>query len=119
MAHESTDGSVSKNALVSHDSSMSNNSLETDSIPAQHRQRSAPEHTVNMPDVPYNEVCQAVSLSLRSPKQAHLSGAKIAPKMSQVVTYAKVPKEKSAGSLRRILHSSSFTSQSVLCLSRI
>ena len=54
-AGKSPDGSVSKN-LVSQDSSLSTNSLETDATPGQHRQRLPPDHTVHMPDVPYNEV---------------------------------------------------------------
>jgi len=54
-----TDGSVTGNiikTLVSHDSSLSTGSLETDNVIAQHRQRAPPDHTVNMPDVPYSEV---------------------------------------------------------------
>ncbi|CAL8471042.1 g10584 [Coccomyxa elongata] len=54
-AGKSPDASVNKN-LDSQDSSLSTNSLETDAAPGQHRQRLPPDHTVHMPDVPYNEL---------------------------------------------------------------
>lgn len=60
-----TDGSVLgsvKKTLVSHDSSLSTGSLETDNVAAQHRQRSPPDHTVTMPDVPYSEVSRPLLL---------------------------------------------------------
>ncbi len=87
-AGKSPDASVNKN-LVSQDSSLSTNSLETDAAPGQHRQRLPPDHTVHMPDVPYNEVSRhlipftwSVACELKSSE-----GAKRVIRSNEVIQY--------------------------------